>query len=78
MYKQVSQWDPHDGTLAGLHADKSIGQHNWLSRQCKSYQKIKSKEKNLFKKMDTGKKTTVKLSRKIYLRGIYTENISED
>ena len=33
----------------------------------------KSKEKKIFKKVDDSKKTTVKLSRKIDLRGVYTE-----
>ena len=33
----------------------------------------KVRRKKLFKKMDSSKKTTVKLSRKIYSRGFYTE-----
>ena len=33
----------------------------------------KKQGKKLFKKMDSSKKTTEKLSRKIDLRGVYTE-----
>ena len=39
---------------------------------------IKPRRKKLFEKMDSSKKTTVKLSRKIDLRGITQKNISED